>query len=223
VRQDIAVCYNRRDRAEVVYHGVDVELFHPNPRDLIRGRVRQELGLGEDDFAFLVVGDLRKGAEVAIEALNQTPGARLVLVSRTCPDAYRRKAEEAGVGNRVHFRGPTDAIQAYYAAADALAFPTPYDAFGMVISEAMASGLPVITTREAGAAELIDDGRNALLMSDPSDAGQLAALMSRLMVDRSLCQSLGSQAREGIQSRTWDNAADQTMKVYERALAERRT
>lgn len=221
VRRDIADCYGRRNRTDVIYHGVDTELFHPRNRALNRTRIRVASGLDQNDFAFLFVGDLRKGAGLAIDALTRVPNAKLMLVSRTPVDPYRRQAEEAEVADRVHFFGPTDAIQEYYGAADAFVFPTPYDAFGMVISEAMATGLPVVTTREAGAAELIQDRNNGLLMSNPSDTQQLAQLMTKLMSNGALCRAIGNAARERMKSQTWDRVAEQTMNVYQRVIAER--
>lgn len=221
VRRDISECYGRQDRTEVIYHGVDVELFHPDNRALYRGRVRNSLGLNDSDFAFLFVGDLRKGGHLTIEVLARVPGAKLLLVSRTDVHAYRQKAEEMGVADRIRFCAPTDSIEEYYSAADAFVFPTPYDAFGMVISEAMASGLPVITTREAGAAELMHHERNGLLMSEASNIQELAALMTKLISDRALCESLGSAARKRMESQTWDKVAEQTMNTYRRVLAER--
>jgi UDP-glucose:(heptosyl)LPS alpha-1,3-glucosyltransferase len=221
VRKDIADCYGRRDRTKVIYHGVDIELFHPRNCALYRGPVREALWLNDSDFAFLFVGDLRKGAEITLESLARVPNAKLVLMSRTPLQKYQRRAEEMGVADRVRCCGPTDSIQEYYGAADAFVFPTPYDAFGMVISEAMATGLPVITTREAGAAELIQDQQNGLLMSNPFDGRQLAQLMTKLMSDAALRRSLGNAARERMESQTWDRVAEQTMGVYQRVLAER--
>ena len=221
VRRDISDCYGRYDHTEVIYHGVDVEMFHPRNRALHRSRVRERLGIGEGEFVFLFVGDLRKGSEITIEALARVPSAALLLVSRSSVQSYRHKAEKTGVVDRVHFCAATNSIEEYYGAADAFVFPTPYDAFGMVISEAMASGLPVITTREAGASELIQHGRNGLLMSDPSNAEELAGLMKALLSDSHLRKSIGTAARDRVETQTWDKVAEQTMETYRRVLAER--
>ncbi len=92
---------------------------------------------------YLFVGDLRKGFAQAIAALAEAPG-RLVGVSRTDPAEMLALAGELGVIDRVTRRASQPTISSeYYAAADTFVFPTPYDAFGMVITEAMACGLPV--------------------------------------------------------------------------------
>ncbi len=128
----------------------------------------------------LFVGDLRKGARLALEALARVRGPKLVLVSRSDPSSLRRFADQLGVSARVRFRPATDQVERAYAAADMFVFPTPYDAFGMVISEAMASALPVITTRAAGASELINHGESGWLLDDAANAAPLAEALRAL-------------------------------------------
>lgn len=220
-QRELAEYYGRATRTSVVYHGVDTERFTPQSRELYRTDVRQRLGLTHNDFVFFFAGDLRKGAMVVIRALRHAPAAKLLLVSRTPPSRYQQYAEALGVNHRVILCPPTDSIEQYYAAADAFVFPTPYDAFGMVITEAMAAGLPVITSREAGAAELIAHQHDGLLLNSPSDADEIAQHMKHLMADPALCQSLGRAARTKMARYTWDRVAEQTMEVYRRVLAER--
>ena len=219
--QELARYYGRTTRTSVIYHGVDTDRFDPQNRHRHRAEVLRESGLADTDFVFLFVGDMRKGAMTAIKALQQSPGAKLMLVSRTPLSDYEQYARKLGVSDRVAFRPPTDSIERYYAASDAFVFPTPYDAFGMVISEAMASGLPVITSREAGAAELIEDRRDGLLVGSASDAGEVAGHMKRLMADPGLRQSLGSAARQKMGPHSWDTVAERTMEVYRQVLSER--
>src|SRR5439155_18617893 len=136
----------------VIYHGVDLKLFSPENRRRWRAGMRAQYGLSEDEMVFLYVGDLRKGARRCITALSRIPEGRLLFVSRTPASPYQRLAEDAGVANRVRFLRATNQVEKAYAAADAFLHPSPYDAFGMVVSEAMACGLPVVVSREAGAA-----------------------------------------------------------------------
>ncbi len=219
--RELAECYGRTTRTSVIYHGVDTAQFNPQSRQLRRRDIRSQLGLSADDFVFLFVGDLRKGAMAAINATEKLPAAKLILVSRTQPSSYRQYAKELGAADRVVFCPPTDSIENYYAASDAFLFPTPYDAFGMVIAEAMASGLPVITSREAGAAELIEHQHNGLLLNSPSDADEIAQYMERLRADPAFSESLGRAAREEMERQTWDKVAEQTLEVYRQVLAER--
>jgi UDP-glucose:(heptosyl)LPS alpha-1,3-glucosyltransferase len=169
-------------------------------------------------MVFLYVGDLRKGARRAILALSRNPEGRLLFVSRSAAEPYRRYAEAAGVADRVCFAGATNQVERIYAAADAFVHPTPYDAFGMVVSEAMACGLPVIVSKEAGASELIQHGVNGLLLTDLTNEGELAGHMRCLYENRVWAVELGAAARTRVESLSWDAVAEQTMRVYREAL-----
>ncbi len=221
VRDDLATYYGRRDKVAVIHHGVDVERFNPTTGARARDAVRREFGFAETDLVALFVGDLRKGVDTAARALDGVDGWKLLVVSWTPPQAYKSAIERAGLGDRVVFAPPSREIERFYGAADAFVFPTPYDAFGMVITEAMASGLPVIASRQAGASELIDHERNGLLLDDPSSADEIATWLRRLR-DAGLRDALGRAARERVEALTWDRIAAETMQVYERVLEEKR-
>jgi UDP-glucose:(heptosyl)LPS alpha-1,3-glucosyltransferase len=218
LKDELQHLYQRRGPTEVIYHGVDSERFSPARRADARGAVRREWSLVDSDRVALFVGDLRKGARLALEALARVPGPKLVLVSRSDPSSLRRLAEHLGVSDRVRFQPATDQVERAYAAADLFVFPTPYDAFGMVISEAMASALPVITTRAAGASELIAHGESGWLLDDAADASSLAAALQRFIEDRALSERVGAVAREHASRWTWDEVARRTLGVYEHVL-----
>jgi UDP-glucose:(heptosyl)LPS alpha-1,3-glucosyltransferase len=211
---DIRMLYHCKAPMSVIYHGVDLRTFTPARENPIRSTVRAECGLAGEEMAFLFVGDMRKGGRQCIHALSRLPEGRLLFVSRTPDDAYRSLAGQLGVGERVHFLGTTDRVQEYYAAADALLLPTHYDSFGMVVTEAMASALPVIVSREAGAAELIQHGVNGLLLEDFTDPEELAQKMRLLIDDRALALRLGNAARRTVEPYSWDAVAEQTMQLY---------
>ena len=193
-------------------------LFSPEQRLRWRRDLRAQHGLSQDEVVYLYVGDLRKGAARCIQALGQLREGKLVLVSRSSIDPYRRIAESARTADRVLFLGPSEEIQTVYALADALLLPTPYDAFAMVVSEAMASGLPVVVSRMAGASELVQHGVNGLLLDDVTNVDELAQCMHALAADRAWAAELGRQARKAVEAMTWDSVAEQTMQVYEEVL-----
>jgi UDP-glucose:(heptosyl)LPS alpha-1,3-glucosyltransferase len=172
-------------------------------------------------MAFLFVGYMRKGAGVCLHALSKTPMGKLLFVSRG-PDApFRALADRLGISERVRFLGMSTKVERYYAAADAFLLPTHYDSFGLVVTEAMASALPVITSKEAGAAELIQSGVDGIVLEDYTDSGELAHKMSLLAGNRALATQLGTAARQTVEQRSWDVSALQTMQVYRQLLAER--
>ncbi|HTS47019.1 MAG TPA: glycosyltransferase family 4 protein [Bryobacteraceae bacterium] len=215
VADDLIRIYHCPAPIQVIHHGVDLDLFSPANRTRWRSEIRREYGIAEDEMVFLYVGDLRKGATRSIQALAQLQRGRLLFVSRSRTTQYESQVRDSGLAGRVLFAGATNQVERFYAAADALLHPTPYDAFGMVVSEAMASGLPVIVSREAGAAELIEHGANGLVIQDLSAASELAAAMDKLMRDPSWAAQLGGAARKTVESMSWDVVASQTMRVYE--------
>jgi UDP-glucose:(heptosyl)LPS alpha-1,3-glucosyltransferase len=218
VAEDLVSHYRCPAPIHVIYHGVDVDLFSPENRRSWRSSLRAQYGFPEEEMVFLYVGDLRKGADQCIRALASLERGSLLFVSRSPVSGYLRLAEELGVAGRVTFLGPTNQVEKVYAAADAFLLPTPYDAFAMVVSEAMAFGLPVVVSRHAGAAELIQRGENGLLLEDPRSVEELTRHMRYLADDRGGAAELGCAARKTVGSMSWDSVARQTMRVYEEVL-----
>ncbi len=221
VAEDIRDLYGCSAAMRVIHHGVDTTVFHPSNRSVWRDAVRARFPLGDGELVFLFVGDMRKGGPRCIEALSKTAKGHLIFVSRSEPHSFRKLAAKLGVADRITFAGPAERIEQMYAAADAFVLPTPYDAFGMVVSEAMASGLPVIVSREAGAAELIEHGKNGLVLENVTDVDELARHMKLLAGDSPLRHALGSEARKTTERMSWDSVAQKTMEVYEQVLARR--
>jgi len=222
VKDDLAEYYGLTDRVRVVHHGTDTEAFHPRNRGKWRDAVRAELGLAPTNCAALYVGDLQKAMPAAVRAVARVPGVRLVAVSRSDPAPYAALAASEGVADRVVFAPFSAEVARYYAAADLFLFPTYYDAFGLVLTEAMASGLPVVSSRAAGAAELVTHGESGWLTAEPWDADQIAAGVRTLAADAALRERMGAAARAAVEARTWDRVAAETMAVYREVLAERR-
>jgi UDP-glucose:(heptosyl)LPS alpha-1,3-glucosyltransferase len=169
-------------RLSVVYNGVDLERFHPRLRTQHRADARGEAAVPAGAFTVLFAGSgfERKGLATAIRALHRLddPDARLLVLGRGDAAAYRRLADELGVGARVEWLGARPDIERWYAAADVLILPTRYEPFGNVHLEALASGLPVVTSVVAGGAEIIDDRCGAAVA--PDDATGFAAALDKL-------------------------------------------
>ena len=148
-------------RIRVIYNGVDLDRFRP-PDQETRRKARSLAKLGEEDRAILFVGSgfERKGLDTAIRALGhlvprQAGETILFVVGRGDTRRYARIAVSLGVGNRVRFVGPVTDVMPWYHAADLLLLPTLYDPFSNVCLEALACGLPVVTTAANGAAEAL--------------------------------------------------------------------
>jgi UDP-glucose:(heptosyl)LPS alpha-1,3-glucosyltransferase len=172
-------------RVSVIYNGVDLERFHPDRAAGHRSAARAEAGVSADTPTLLFAGSgyERKGLATAIEALTRIGGARLIVIGRGDETRYRRRSAELGVADRIRWLGLRDDLERWYGAADALVLPTRYEPFGNVHLEALASGLPVVTTTAAGGAELIEPGKNGAVVP-PGDAVALAGAVSALLAER---------------------------------------
>jgi UDP-glucose:(heptosyl)LPS alpha-1,3-glucosyltransferase len=217
VGQDLVKHYHCRAPIHVIYHGTDLETFSPETRRRYRDQARAQYGIPKDEFVFLYVGDLRKGARRSMQALAQIEKGLLLCVAASDPSPYRQFAKDLGVEQRVIFAGHTRQVERAYAAGDAFLLPTPYDSFAMVVSEAMACGLPVVVSREAGVAELIRHGENGLLLEDVTSPAELALHM-RSLQDRVWAEALGRAGRKTVEPLSWDAVAAQTMAVYQEVL-----
>ena len=204
------------ERIRVIYNGVDTAAFAP-PES--REAARAELGasaLRGDDAMLVFVGYefRRKGLATAIRALAAVDDTQLLVVGGDDPAPYRVLADQLGVGERVHFVGHQRDVVPWLQAADALVFPTAYEPFGLVILESLACGTPVLTSRLAGAAELVVDGTEGFLVDDPADAEELAAKLATFVSVRDRWPELGAAARHLAERHDWDASWAATERVY---------
>ncbi|MFI5380029.1 MAG: glycosyltransferase family 4 protein [Tepidisphaerales bacterium] len=180
-------------RLPILLNGVDLARFDPQANAAARGALRGRLGLGAEQVAGLMIAQdfERKGLAEAIEAVAKVGDERLrlVVVGRPDPSAYRRLAERLGVAGRVVFAGSTDRPADFYRAADFFVLPTRHDPCSLVVLEALAMGLPVISTVCNGACEAMAGGTHGFVLGDPADVPALADAMRQLL-DRSVRQSM---------------------------------
>lgn len=159
------------DQIAVVYNGVPA--FAPPPD--ARSATRRDLGLRDDQLALLFVGSgwERKGLRYAIDAVNALPkSARLFVVGRGSPRGLP-------TSRRTRFLGPMPEVARFLAAADVFILPTLYEPFSNACLEALAAGLPVITTQHNGFGEVITPGEEGEVVDDPRVIATLAAAVER--------------------------------------------
>jgi UDP-glucose:(heptosyl)LPS alpha-1,3-glucosyltransferase len=211
-------------QVRVVYNGVDTERFSPDRCAPRRAAARESLGAGDGDVVFMLLAhNFRlKGVATAIRALarlaGRGAGALLVVVGRDRPGPYRRLARRLGCANRVRFASEAADPVPCYAAADAYVQPTFYDPCSLVVLEALACGLPVVTTACNGAAELLTHGRDGFVVQDPADDQTLAGYLEQLMCpDRR--RALGAAARQTALSHTLERNYRDILALYEEILA----
>ncbi|HZV53748.1 MAG TPA: glycosyltransferase family 4 protein [Rhodocyclaceae bacterium] len=169
VRDDIADRFGvATEKLHVIYNGVDLDDFHPRLREVHRGEVRQMLGISDSSPVILFVGSgfERKGIPTLLHALARMKhrDALLLIVGRDRKEKdMRLLANKLGVADRVHFLGGRKDVRPFYGAADCFALPTIYDPMPNAALEALACGLPVVTSSTCGAAELLQPGENGFV------------------------------------------------------------
>jgi UDP-glucose:(heptosyl)LPS alpha-1,3-glucosyltransferase len=220
-RSDLARHYGLRTGVQVLHHGIDTAVFNPAQRTAHRDTIRREHAIAADACVALYVGDWQKAGRSLLDALAQSAGVSLLVVTKSDPTAVHADIVACGQSDRVTVVTATRAIEAYYAAADLFAFPSVYDTFGMVVAEAMASALPVVVSAAAGASEWIEDGRNGIVIPSAADSRAFARAMTTLAADAALRERLGAAARRTALEHPWDRVAVQTMEIYRRVLRER--
>ncbi|MDX1764415.1 MAG: glycosyltransferase family 4 protein [bacterium] len=164
------------EKVEVIYNGVDLEHFHPRWKGQ-REKTRGDLNTDNASFVLLFPSNnfKRKGLETVLRAMAVLRDQRLVLwvAGKGKVRFFQSLSEHLGLGDRVRFLGQRSDMARLYGAADCMVLPTQYDSFSNVVLEAMACDLPVITTRNNGAAEAIEPGVNGFILMKYNDAETL--------------------------------------------------
>ncbi len=228
-RAEVVRLYRRRrDDVQLIFNGVDLERFAPS-LSRFREPVRRSLGLNDDQFVLLFVGNQfrHKGARYAIEVVDRLPeNVVLIVVGDDAPERIwfddPSILERLRRSGRVRFVGLQPEIWKYHGAADAVLFPSLYESAGLVVLEAMASGLPIIAPRTVAMAdELVKDGVNGLLVDNPWDVEGMAERIRTIMADRSLYDRIVRESRKTVAAFSWDEYARRTEAVYETAMRHR--
>jgi len=183
VKRDIVAHFNFPEESiAVVFNTVDLERFHPSIREQYRYAKRRELGIQDGAIVLLFAGNnyRLKGLEPLLFALallkKRSPGVplRLIVLGRGQIWLYRRMAQRLGVADSVFFLGPVAGMEPYYAVSDIYVHPTFYDSCSLTVLEALACGLPAVTTRFNGASDAILSGEGGKIVQDPADAEEIA-------------------------------------------------
>lgn len=184
VRQSIGRYYPLDQlRIEPLFNAVDLDRFHPDGDVSAALAVRNRLGIAPGRVVGLFIAHhfARKGLREAIEALAAGPKElTLLVVGKDSPRAFARQAAQLGVADRVAFAGAAADPLDFYRAADFFVLPTYHDPCSLVVLEALAMGLPVVTTRFNGAAEVMTPGQHGFVIDRPTDIKALAAAMTAL-------------------------------------------
>jgi UDP-glucose:(heptosyl)LPS alpha-1,3-glucosyltransferase len=186
----------------VIPHGVDAARFNNGNRERHRAAMRLQMGVSANQTLALYVGDLTKSHAYLKELSAAAPEVQFAIVSAS--RGYHWSSPN------VRIIRATSGIERYYAAADAFVFPTTYDAFGMVILEAMAAGLPTFTSDNAGAAELIDGGRDGFI----TPLNEWVEATATRLQNPALLKEAGRAAEQTARRHDWSTAVTAVEQLY---------
>jgi len=202
--------FHRKDVC-VIPNGVNTKLFSMVARLARRAEARERRGFRGEDFVLLLIGNdwRNKGLLTILEAIAALPTLpmRLLVVGNDNTDSFRDYAIKLGVADRCRWEVSSPDVLEFYAAADVYVSPSREDSFGLPVAEAMACGLPVVTSICAGVADCIHEGTNGFVLRDPRDTQDLSQLIKRLQAEPDLRRRIGEAAASTILEWDWNRNA----------------
>ncbi|MGB7158751.1 MAG: glycosyltransferase family 4 protein [Tepidisphaeraceae bacterium] len=221
VKRSIRAHYALPDnRLATLFNAVDLHRFDPT-RPIARAAGREDfMGFEDRPVAIMVAQDFeRKGLPAAIGALAQLPKAQrpfLFVVGKDKQPPFLKLAEQLGVRSDVAFDGWCESTERRYALAEFFVLPTKHDPCSLVVLEALAMGLPVISTVFNGATEIMTDGVHGYVLKDPTDVDALADAMRKLL-DPERRRAMSEACLALRPKLSYEHHLDELMKIYDRA------
>ena len=202
----------------VITNGVDADEFRPGPPE------RDRFGLPQGVPVALFAGDLkssRKNLDTVLRAQAAVPGLHLAVAGRAEDTPYPAAARQLGIADRVHFIGFQRDMPALMRSVDLLLFPSRYEPFGLVLLEALATGLPVVTARSAGASQILTP-EVGVVLQDSDDHAMLARTVTELLGDDARRRAMSARARDLARTHSWASMARRYVDLLQDAAQERR-
>jgi UDP-glucose:(heptosyl)LPS alpha-1,3-glucosyltransferase len=222
VAEEIGRHYRRETDVHLLYNAVACSTFNMQERLKRRSESRRHLGLDDAEVALLLIGNdwKKKGLPRVIEAIPLLRGLRLKLMvaGRDDPIPFRTLAERLKVSDCLLFLEPSSDVMQFYAAADVYVAPSLHDSFAFPPLEAMASGLPVITSAQNGGSEIITHDLDGFVLKDPANVEGLAELIRKLYLDPALRARVGGNAAETVTQYTWDRNTEQLHSLFQEVI-----
>jgi UDP-glucose:(heptosyl)LPS alpha-1,3-glucosyltransferase len=213
VKNDIMKHYSiSNEKIQVIYNGVDLQRFHPIPKEQ-KATIKNSLGLQDNRIILFVGADFeRKGLPVLLKAFSilDFRDVKLMVIGKRGRKRYLSMIKKLGIEDKVILWSAGPKIEKLYAIADIFVLPTIYDPFSNATLEAMAAGLPVITTSNNGASELIENGIQGFIIDNPLD---INALVEKISITLLNSEGIGKKARIKAEGYSIEKAVDEIIKV----------
>jgi glycosyltransferase involved in cell wall biosynthesis len=218
VKQDLIHIGVPEERICTILNGVDSQEFHPGPPE------RERFGLPMGVKIALFAGDLRsprKNLDTLLQAQALVPDLHVAVAGREAGTPYPDLARKLGTADRVHFLGFQKDMPALMRSVDILAFLSRYEPCGLVLLEALASGLPVITARSTGGADFITPDVG-IVLQDSEDVAGLAGAIQSLFADAVRYAAMSRAACQAAQRHTWQDMACRYIDLLREVADQRR-
>ncbi len=222
-RDDVLKYKLDKNKFTVIHNGLDFSQFSTKHSPDIKKKLR----MGKNEALIIWVGRIveQKGLRYLFQAMPEVLknfSAKLLLVGTGSEEKQLRKQARAlGIGKSIVFYGEVTnrkELNNLLRGADVFVFPSIWEPFGIACLEAMASGLPVVATKTGGIPEIVQHGKNGLLVP-PRSAGALATGLVYLLKNKRKRLEMGRNARKTVEKNfAWRRIAAETKKVYAKAL-----
>ncbi|GBD35565.1 Lipopolysaccharide core biosynthesis protein RfaG [bacterium HR36] len=214
------------EQMRVLHAAIDPKRFCQRDRQQLRHETRQALGIPQNTAVALFVGHnyALKGLVPLLRAMQVLRGKplHLIVCGSRKDETYRQLAARLGVSDRVHFLGYQSDVRRCFFAADFVVHPTFYDPCSLVVMEALACGLPVITSRYNGAAELLSPPLDGFVLDDPHDYWRLAEYLD-LLTQPDIRQRCSEYARLAACRWTMDDLYQSLLGVFYEVVARKQS
>lgn len=196
-------------KIKVVYPGIDTNTFHPTPHKQTRiknivylGGLVKRKGIYETIYAFNKLLDVRKDVQLSIGGIGNEINNLKQLVHTLHIEQY------------VRFLGfiNENRLAEYYQSADIFVYPSKYEGFGFTPLEAMACGVPVITSNQSSIPEVVADGA---ITVDPTNINEIYQQIKKVLEDHNLQKTLKIKAVQQANKFNWEKCAQETLDIYQ--------
>lgn len=217
------------ERITVINNGIDPKIFYP-PTPEEKQQLRQELCFDDRFVCVFSAWNFKlKGLDKAIMAISRLPQEMidkvlLVVVGGDDSKPFLSLASSLGVDHCLCFRGPQTKMRDFYSGADMLLYPSTYETFSNVVLESCACGLPVLTTKQIGAAQLIDDNHNGFLVENNTQVDRMSQILRNYIeLPPEAKERFSKAACEATTGYRWDLHADQLEDLFYQVINDKNT
>jgi len=222
-KQEIIRHYNLpEEKIYVIYNGIDINRFDLKEKERVRAYYRERFGISADETVLLFVGSgfERKGLEFLIRAFGLLNARgydkiKLLVVGKGNEKKYLKLAGRLGIKTDVIFTGHLKDVLRCYFAGDIFVLPSIYEPFSNACLEAMAAGLPVVTSSMNGASEILNNGKDGMVIEDPLNHHEIAEMIKPLL-DSDKRNEIGMAARRRAENYTIENNVEGFLKLINR-------